>query len=470
VNAPATMKSSDPFVIIGGGFTGLSAAYELASRGEKVVVLEKEPMVGGLASGFQVGDYTLERFYHHWFTNDRHVMELIEEIGCGDQVVFRPTRTGMYYANTIFRLSTPLDLQKFSALSFSNRIRLGLLALRARAIRDWKKIEHLTARDWLIRLAGPEVFRVVWEPLLVGKFGPYADKVGAVWFWKKLVLRGGSRASDGREVLAYYRGGFSELAEALRRKLEAMGVAIRLNAAVTAIETDDAGRACAVRVDGERVPARALLLTQALPQIADLLEGHVEHGFVDRLRRIDYLANICLVLEMDRSLSETYWLNVNDPSFPFVGVIEHTNFEPPESYGGRHIVFLSKYLPESDALYRMDDADVLDFAVPHLQRMFPDFRREWVTGHHVWRARFSQQIAEPDYSKLIPPEQSPIGNVLITSMAQIYPEDRGTNYAIREGRRVAAELAARFGMASAGAVAGQDGADGAGYDQHIHPE
>jgi protoporphyrinogen oxidase len=438
------VEKAAPIVIVGAGFTGLSAAYELARRGEKVVVLEKEGAVGGLASGFTVGEFTLERFYHHWFTNDVHVMGLIEDIGRKDQVVFRPTRTGMYYANHIFRLSTPVDLLKFSALSFVNRIRLGLLARRARRISDWKKIEHLTAREWLTSLAGPEVFRVVWEPLLVGKFGPYADKVGAVWFWKKLVLRGGSRSADGREMLAYYRGGFSELAEALKRELETMGVEIRLNTPVTAIEAAG-GIATAVRVDGERVPARAVLLTQALPLIADLLEGHTPHDYVAGLRRIDYLANICLVLELDRSLSDTYWLNVNDPSFPFVGVIEHTNFEPPENYGGRHIVFLSKYLPESDALYQMADDDVLDFAVPHLQRMFPDFRREWVSAHHVWRARFSQQIAEPGYSKLIPAEQSPIANVLITSMAQIYPEDRGTNYAVREGRRVAKDIAARFG-------------------------
>ena len=212
MNAQMLPPSGDPIVIVGAGFTGLAAAYELAKAGQRVVVLEKEPVVGGLASGFMVGDFTLERFYHHWFTNDVHVMELIDEIGCSDQVVFRPTRTGMYYANTIFRLSTPLDLLRFSALSFVDRIRLGLLALRARRIRDWKKIEHMTARDWLIQLAGRKVFKVVWEPLLTGKFGPYADKVGAVWFWKKLALRGGSRASDGREVLAYYKGVFSELA------------------------------------------------------------------------------------------------------------------------------------------------------------------------------------------------------------------------------------------------------------------
>jgi protoporphyrinogen oxidase len=433
-----------PIVIVGGGFTGLSAAYDLASAGHKVVLLEKEPVVGGLASGFRVGEFTLEKFYHHWFTNDVHVMDLIRDIGRSGEVVFRPTRTGMYYANTIFRLSTPLDLLRFKALSLPNRIRLGLLALRARRIRNWRAIEHMTARDWLIGLAGREVFKVVWEPLLVGKFGKYADKVGAVWFWKKLALRGGSRAKDGREVLAYYKGGFSELAEALKRRIVEMGVEVRTGAPATGLVVEG-GRVTAVRTPGGDVAAGAVLLTQALPLAADLLEAHTGTAYAAGLRRIDYLANICLVLELDRSLSETYWLNVNDPSFPFVGVIEHTNFEPPESYGGRHIVFLSKYLPESDPLYRMADEEVLDFAIPHLQRMFPDFRRDWVTGHHVWRALYSQPIAEPGYSKLIPDEQTPIDNVLITSMAQIYPEDRGTNYAIREGRRVARVLAERFG-------------------------
>jgi protoporphyrinogen oxidase len=435
-----------PIVIVGGGFTGLSAAYDLARQGRKVVVLEKDASVGGLAGGFAVGGSPIEKFYHHWFTNDVHVMDLIRDIGCTDRVVYRPTRTGMYYSNTIFRLSTPLDLLKFSPLSLLNRVRLGLLALKARRVKDWTALEPLTARDWLISLAGEEVYRIVWEPLLTGKFGRFADKIGAVWFWKKLALRGGSRARDGREVLAYYKGGFAELAETLKARLEAMGVDVRVGTPATGLRVQ-CGRAVAVSTPEGEIAARAVLLTHALPLAADLLDPHVTPDYSASLRRIDYLANICLVLELDRSLSETYWLNVNDPSFPFVGVIEHTNFEPASSYGGRHIVYLSKYLPESDPLYRMADGDVLDYAIPHLQRMFPDFRREWVTGHHVWRALYSQPIAEPNYSALIPAEQTPLDNVLIATMAQIYPEDRGTNYAIREGRRVAGALAERFASA-----------------------
>ena len=146
------------------------------------------------------------------------------------------------------------------------------------------------------------------------------------------------------------------------------------------------------------------------------------------------------MLELDRSLSSTYWLNVNDPGFPFVGVIEHTNFEPASTYGGRHIVYLSKYLPEDADLFRMSDDDVVDYCVPYLERMFPEFRREWILAAHVWRARFSQPIVVRHYSRLIPEVETPIAGLYLSTMAQVYPEDRGTNYAIREGRRVGAQL------------------------------
>ena len=174
--------------------------------------------------------------------------------------------------------------------------------------------------------------------------------------------------------------------------------------------------------------------------IADLVEPHTSDVYVNQLRRVRYLANICIVLELDRSLSDTYWLNVNDPGFPFVGVIEHTNFEPLASYGGHHIVYLSKYLPESDELFQMTDSEAVDFTLKHLARMFPDFNHDWILDSHVWRANYSQPIVETRYSKLIPDHSSPLKGFYLSTMAQIYPQDRGTNYAIAEGRKIARRI------------------------------
>ena len=426
-------------VVIGAGFTGLSAAWELARRGVAVTVLESEPDVGGLAGTFEVQGERLEKFYHHWFTNDAHVNDLVKELGVADRVVYRPTRTGMYFANTVFRMSSPTDVLRFTPLGVLDRLRLGILALRARGVKDWRPLEDLTAKEWLVRLGGREVYRVVWEPLLNGKFGPFASSISAVWFWNKLKLRGGSRDRTGAEMLAYYRGGFAALADRLAEEVVRLGGVIRTGEAAVGLQVRD-GAVAGVETTRGVVWGDAVLATTALPIFADLVAPHVDASYAKRLRAIDYLANVCLVLELDRSLSSTYWLNVNDPGFPFVGVIEHTNFEPASTYGGRHIVYLSKYLPEDADLFRMSDEEVLEYCVPYLERMFPEFRREWILGAHVWRARFSQPIVVKHYSRLIPEVETPVAGLFLGTMAQVYPEDRGTNYAIREGRRVGVQI------------------------------
>jgi len=429
-------STSKHVVIIGAGYCGLAAAYELTKRGIKTTVIERDADIGGLAGTFEVNGARLEKFYHHWFTNDAHVMGLINELGKHDQILLRQTRTGMYYANNFFKLSTPLDLLRFTPLSFVDRIRLGLLALKARRVKDWRTLENVTAADWLRSMGGERVYQVVWEPLLRGKFGEVAEEVSAVWFWNKLKLRGGSRGKGGAEQLAYYRGGFAALANAVAEAIKAQGGEIRTNSLVTGLHMES-GQVKGVIVDGAILPADAVIATPPLPVVADLIEQHAPVDYLDKIRRIRYIANICIVLELNQSLSETYWLNVNDPGFPFVGVIEHTNFEPKSTYGGRHIIYTSKYLPESDALYQMPDNEVVDFTIEHLQRMFPEFKRDWLIDAHVWRAMYSQPIVEKHYSALIPAYQTPLNGLYLASMAQIYPEDRGTNYAIREGRAIA---------------------------------
>lgn len=430
-------------VVIGAGFTGLAAAYQLTSLGISVTVLEADADVGGLVGSFEVNGERLEKFYHHWFVNDSHIMQLIRELGGEHDIIRRPTRTGMYFANNFFSLSAPLDVLRFKPLKYVDRIRLAILVLRARTVNDWKQLESVTAQEWLSQLGGNAVYKIVWEPLLRGKFGSHAPDISAVWFWNKLKLRGGSRNGRGNEVLAYYRGGFAALARLLASEIAAKGGEIRTGVAAGALLVDG-NRVTGVKTARGVIEADAVIATPALPIIADLLRPHVPADYADALCKIRYLANICVVLELDRSLSKTYWLNVNDPGFPFVGVIEHTNFEPAETYGGRHIVYLSKYLAESDPLYATSDEEMLKYTLPHLQRMFPDFASSWILASHVWHARFAQPIVTRGYRELIPPAETPLDGFYIASMAQIYPEDRGTNYAVREGRSIARRVCERM--------------------------
>lgn len=438
------MKSEDDVdvVVVGGGFTGLSAAYEISKAGHSVTLMEATTEVGGLASTFEVAGQRLERFYHHWFTNDHFAMNLIEELELGHALQINPTNTGMYYANSFYKLSTPWDLLKFKPLILRDRIRLGLLALRARKVRDWTALEQKTAAEWLKQLGGEEVYRVVWEPLLVGKFGEYAEQVSAVWFWNKLKLRGGSRGKGGEERLAYLDGGFTILAETLADKIKGQGGEIKLSCPVSRIEPN--GDKWIVVTERGLVSSKRVIATSALPLIADMVSDWAPSEYLAELRAIKYIGNVCLVLELDRALSDTYWLNVNDPTFPFVGVIEHTNFERIETYGGRHIVYLSKYLPHDAPLYLMEAEEVLAFAIPHLTRMFPEFDRDWVLGYHVWRARWAQPVVECGYGAMIPSEDGPRKGLHVCSMAQIYPEDRGTNYAIRNGRAIGRRICGEF--------------------------
>ena len=430
-------------VVIGAGFAGLAAAYELCNHNIKVTVLEKDEHIGGLASSFETNGCRLEKFYHHFFNHDQYVVQLVKELGCLDELVRRPTNTGIYCDRRIIKLSTPFDLLRFEPLGLLDRIRLGLLVMWVPKVKDWRPLDSITAQQWLTKLCGPNVYSVLWEPLLRGKFGAYASQVSAAWFWSKLALRGASRNKKGAEMLVYYRGGFSSLADKIAENITKTGGVIKTAAEATGLVVEN-HRIKAVRTPDGTIDADAVIATPALPVIAQLVEPYVDDQYVAGLGKIKYLANICLVLELSHGLSGIYWLNVNDAEFPFVGVIEHTNFQPVESSGGKHIVYLSKYLSQPDQMYKMTKEHLFEFALPHIKRMFPKFDDSWVLGYHVWKSPYAQTVTECNYSTLIPAKRTPVSGFYIATMAQIYPEDRGINYAIREGRNIATLAAKTF--------------------------
>ena len=433
------MPSQDRVIVIGGGFGGLAAAYELTLRGVDCVVLERDEALGGLAGTFRVAGEEIEKFYHHWFASDTAAAGLVEELGLAAGLIHTPTNTGSYYANSIYRLSTPMDLLRFGAMPLLSRLRTGWMVKSAQLRKDYGPLEEITAEEWVIRVAGQKAYDVMWGPLLRGKFGDDAGDIAAVWLWGKFKLRGGSRDRRQREHLVYLAGGFGALIAALRDWLTGRGVEIRTNSPVREIVIDG-GRVAGVELDEGRIPADTVLAATQLPDLPAIAPG-LPADYLHRIGLIRHYGTVCLVLLLDRSLSETYWLNVNDANMPFLGVIEHTNMIAPENYGGCHVVYVPKYLPNDSDLFAMGPEEVLDAFMPGLQQVFPEFERDWVHEAFAWKAKNTQPLIPKHYSKLRPEFRSPIDGLWTSTMAHIYPEDRGTNYAIAYGREVAKLIA-----------------------------
>ena len=419
--------------IIGAGTTGLTAGYDLARRGHTVRIFECEDRIGGLASTLPMGQTRLETFYHHLFTSDTDFVDLAEEMGLGDRLVWKAPRNGIYVQNRLYPFTSPKDLLFFRALSIRDRIALGLLTLRARKVRDWPALENQTAKDWVIQTAGENVYEKFWRPLLEAKFDRDADRISATWLGNKIKLRGSTRGKNpSREVLGYATGSFQIVYDELVRQIEARGGKCNLARPVKRITPQLDG---SVDVDGEKFDAA--LVTAAPAVLADLVPN-LPDGCREKIRALRYKANVCLLLELNRPLSDFYWISVAQSDIPFVAVIEHTNLFPDPGYGST-IVYLSRYLDEQDPLFIASDAEITNRFLDALRRMFAHFSPSSMIASRVHRARFAQPVIATGYSKTIP-DLKVTGNLYLASMAQIYPEDRGQNYAVRMGRQVAERI------------------------------
>ena len=425
--------------IIGGGYAGLTAAYELQKQGHAVTVLEKYGTWGGQAATLPLLGTRIEYFYHHLFGSDSHILYLMEELGIGDQLRWIESKVGWFYEGQIHDFVTPFDLIRFKPLNLFNRVKLGLMYLFLQQVNDWKSLENITARDWILRYMGREIYDKVWGPLLRGKFGELADQVSMTWLWGKIKVRGSSRkGATATEKLAYPLGSFEIITQALVDRLQAGGADLRLNHEVIGIATDpnDPSRVTGCITKNETLPFDIVIATVPGYNLLEIAPSGIEGDYAERLRSIRYQAAVVLLLVSKKSLSRIYWMNIADRTMPFVAVIEHTNYVPPSEYQDRHLIYVSNYLERDDPRFRMKANELFDLYLPHLKQLNPDFDADWIEKKIVLRAEAGQPVITCGYSQRIPDHQTPVKGLYMANTLQIYPEDRGTNYSVRLGKTI----------------------------------
>ena len=442
--------------IIGAGVAGLTAGYDLARAGWRVDVYERWPGLGGQAATFDVGDgVLLERYYHHLFTSDRHIAELCRELGV--EIGWYPSSVAFFADGASHAFTTPVDLLRFSPLSLVARVRMGLaVLLLQRRHPEVGPFESQTAHDWIVGAMGAEAWERIWGPLLRGKFGDRATDISMSWLWSKLTVRRQIKGAEARgEKLGYPAGTFEPLLGRLQEEIERLGGRVLIDRpaaklarrgtgfSVTAGAPDsyrsghDPGTYEAV---GEEA-YDAVLATVPNGIFERLLDrdltGALAPGYLERLRGIEYHAALVLVLELDRRFSPFYWTNVADRDLPFVGLIEQTNLVGPEHYGGRRFLYVSNYTAQDDPLLKLDPDELLAAYEPGLRRVNPSYDRSWVRARWLFREPDAQPIVTVGYRERMPALETGVEGLVLANTTQVYPEDRGTNYAVRLGHEAA---------------------------------
>ena len=436
--------------IIGCGITGLTAAYMLAKKGHEVELFEAAAAVGGIAGAVQMDGFYLEKYYHHFFKSDKHIISLLDELGIGSELSWLESRMGYYSDNMVYEFGTPLSLLKFKPLPVMDKFKFGMSVLRLMGIKDWRTLEQVTAKEWLVENAGEKAFEKVWKPLLVTKFGEQYDSISMAWFWGKIRLRGTSK-ENGREVLGYINGSSNLLFERLTESLENNGAKINLNCRVESIKKDGAGFTLLTQqCRGEQCsPSKdsfeRIIAAVPLPIFGKLAESILPENYIDKISAAEHTSVICMVLMLKKSFSRYYWLNIGDESIPFGGLIEHTNLLDKSSYNNKNVLYISNYLYKDSKLYAMSSEELLKEYIPHLKKINPEFNESWVEGVYTFRDEYAQPIIKCGYSKIKPEFETPVAGLFTASMCNIYPEDRGVNYAVRDGRAVAELVGAPIG-------------------------
>ncbi len=416
--------------IVGAGFTGLSAAYYLLKLGHKVSIFEKDIGPGGLALGYkeQKWKWTLEKHFHHWFTNDKYILELAKEIN-HDVLIKRP-KTSVYIKGKIYQFDSPLSVLKFPLLSILDRLRMGAVIAGLRYNPLWRPLEKYNATLTLPKWMGEKSYKMIWEPLFKNKFGPYSADISLAWFWARIVKRTPS--------LAYPEGGFLSFANHLVKVIEEKGGKVYFDTEI--IELTVEGKPL-IKVKSQKSKAKsqkfdAVIVT--LPSFLFLkIAVDLPESYKKNFARLKGLGATNLILRFNQSFlpGRTYWLNICDTGNPIMGIMEHTNFMDKKFYNNEHLVYLGNYLPSDSPRFAMDKEELLSLFDPYLKKINPNYRKSLI-GLELFKAPFAQPIIPTNYSKMIPPMKTPLPNVYLANIEQVYPWDRGTNYAVELGRKV----------------------------------
>jgi len=419
-------------VVIGAGVMGLAAAYQALLDGHDVKIFEASGEPGGMATHFNFGDISIERFYHFVCHSDQPTFDLLAELGISGKLRWVSTKMGFFYRGELHRWGDPIALLQLPGVGFFSKLRYGLFILACARRNSWPDLETKSAKSWITRYCGVEIYNEFWRPLLEYKYYEYADKISAAWIWTRIRRIGKSRKNIMQEELGYIEGGSKTLIDALLAEIDRHGGRLHLNAPVQRVVVENK-RVTGVDVLAQRFSADAVISTVPTPLVAGMIPD-LSPEWKARYNAIHSIGVICVTFKLKRSVSPCFWVNISAPGVEIPGIVEFSNLR---KVGENSIVYIPYYMPVTNAKFSWSDARLIAEALSCLQRINPELTCDDVIDVQVSRLRHGQPVCEVGFAAKIPPVQTPIHGLQIADTCFYYPEDRGIAESIRMGRNMA---------------------------------
>jgi protoporphyrinogen oxidase len=424
--------------IIGGGMMGLATAYYLNKKGHQVTILEKETEIGGLSRSTEIlPGLRWDRFYHVILTTDEELLKFLDELGLTPEVKFRETKTGFYTDGQFHSMSSTAEFLKFKPLSPYNKLRLGAGIFYTSKINDWKRLEKIYVKTWLIRVFGRRNYEKMWKPLLRSKLGTARNQTSAAFIWATIKRYYGTRQSSSKkEMMGCVSGGYYSILKRIGDHLSENGTKIITDYEANKIEPTEEGRIKILSQSDSNYKFDRVIATVPNHVIAQFCQGMHEE-FTSRLEMVSYLRVICAIIVLKRSLTPFYVTNLMDSELAFTGLIEASHVIPPEVLNGNTLVYLPKYVPPEDPFYEKSDKEILDHFLNDLKKMFPDLQDNDIIAKSLHRERYVQPLQEIGYSDKILPIQTPVQNFYMVNTTMILNSTLNNNQVIRLAHKAA---------------------------------
>jgi len=381
-------KKRKKIAIIGGGIGGLLVGYYLKKKNYSVDIFEKEEKLGGLLQDFEIDNFRLEKTYHHIFAGDSEVIKLISELGLSDKLIWKKENNAIFYKNNLYAFNTPIDLLNFWPLNLIDKIRVALVTFYLQYENNYKKFEGIKAYQWLEKYYGKNIYEVMWKPLLKNKFEQYYKEIEMPWFWARVHFRGHSK-------LGYLEGGFGQIIDKLSVGLKIVHKKVEI----------------------------------------DNLKNYDLIIDTSPIKSVKYIGAIDVVFTSKQNLSKFYWHNINDENAPFVAFIQHTNLTDGQ---GKNVYYMGGYYPHEHKYFNISDEEIYKEFFEYLKKVFPSFEEKEIEKKYIFKFKYAQHVPRfAGNSKIQIPRNK---QVVHMNFAQIYPQDRGINYAVRMAKEVVASL------------------------------